>query len=52
MADIRLVSLIPPYLAYRALGTQADFFSILREARRILACGWWPLKARWSTQIA
>ena len=27
----------------------ADFFSILLEARRILACGCWPLKAKRGT---
>ncbi len=25
----------------------ADFFSILLEVRGILACGCWPLKAKW-----
>ena len=29
--------------------TLADFFSILPETRRILACGCMPLKAKWVT---
>jgi hypothetical protein len=32
--------------------TLADFFSILPEVRRILACGCVPLKATWRTQVA
>ena len=52
MAHIRPVSLIPRISPTAGLGRWRIFFSILREARRILACGWRPLKAMQATDNA